>query len=438
MAWRRGALLLGAGLASEVVYLAGTISLPWWRYGGTLRSWSQILGEGWLPFGICLAGAAALMAAYLVGWRVIRVGGATRGAVWAFAILFAVTLYWLMPITSDLFSTLSQVHLFTDLGVNPLLVAPLDAQVDRLLLAYPAFYADYPTLYGPAWMLLSAPATLGRYDVAGGLFYLKGLTTVSYLGCAWLVERILRRVRPDSALLGLYLFAWNPLVLLMAAGDGHNDIVLMAGVMLSLWLLLGEHRMLAFGVLTVSVWIKYVSVIFLLLFALYTWQRLAGEGGQHAWSGLVRAGLVVAGVSALMLIPFCAVESWPAVELWAVGIVGRLVRPANWGAGGAELSTPILGAGLLLFAVVYGLLAWRLVRGGVRFRELADACFVVALLAFLLAAARSQPWHLIWPAALAGLSHRRWAWPVVAGLSAVMLWGQVWVEWGAPGVHILL
>jgi alpha-1,6-mannosyltransferase len=437
MAWRRGVLLLGAGLVSEAVYMTATVALPWWRYGGTLSSWSQILGDRWLPFGICLAGIAVLVAAYLLGWRAVRLGGATRRAVWVFAILFAATLFWLMPITSDLFSYLSQVHLLTDLGVNPLLVAPLDAQVDRLLLAYPAFYADYPTVYGPAWLLLSAPATLGRYDVAGGLIYLKGLVTLSYLGCAWLVERILRQVRPESALLGLYLFAWNPLVLLMSAGDGHNDMVMMAGVVLSLWLLLGEHRMLAFGVLTVSVWIKYVSVIFLALFALYTWRQVARERGQRAWSGLVPAGLVVAGVSALLLIPFYGLESWPAIESWAVGIAGRLMQPANWGVGGPELSTRVLGAGLFLFVVAYGLLAWWLVRGAVRFRGLADACFVVALLAFVLAAARSQPWHLIWPAALAGLSHRRWAWPVVAGLSAVMLWGQVWVEWGAPGIEIL-
>ena len=70
-------------------------------------------------------------------------------------------------------------------------------------------------------------------------------------------------------------------------------------------------------------------------------------------------------------------------------------------------------------------------------QQLLDASFTLSLLLFLLGAARSQPWHLIWPASLAGLSAKRWAWVSVAVLTAALLLSQVWVEWGTPSLETL-
>jgi hypothetical protein len=445
---RRSVWLFWAGLVSEVVYLVVTVRLPWWRYGGSLHSWSQLLGGGGWGVAACLAGIGVVMAAYIWGWCVVRRGGGGRWLIWGFAVLFAGTLFWLMPITSDLFTYLSHAHLVTDLQVNPLLVAPLGLPADPLLQAYPAFYAANPSVYGPAWTLITVPGTLGRYDVAEGIFYLKGLTTIAYLGCAWLLEQILRQTRPSSAVEGLYLFAWNPLVLLMAVGDGHNDMAMMVLVLLAFWLVLRKQWTMAFAVLTLSIWIKYVSVIFLPLFAIYAWKQVASlrsapslrsglttgladseasrECGQSRWRVLARGALVTVVVSALVLVPF---SNTGVVS----GMVGRLLRPANWRGGAINLSTWAFGVGLLVFAMAYIGLTWRFVRKTGSFQQLANASFLATLLAFVLGAARSQPWHLIWLVALAGLSDRRWVWAVSAGLSAALLAAQVWVEWGAPG-----
>jgi hypothetical protein len=347
--------------------------------------------------------------------------------IWSFAGLFGLTLFWLQPITSDLFSYLSRAHLFTDLGGNPMVDAPLDFR-DALVQAYPAAYATRPTVYGPAWLLMAAPATLGRYDVLTGLVYLKGLAVLAYLGCAWCLEQILRQLRPAGTLEGLYLFAWNPLVLLMAVGDGHNDIVMMALVLLSLWLLLREAWLPSCVALTLSVWIKYVSVIFIPLFALFAWQRLGRQRRQRLWSPLAWVGLA-ASVSVLLFLPFGGLGQ-------VTGLVERVLWPANWRVGAAYLSAWTLGIGIGLFALAYAVLVWRAVGGGCSFQQLGNACFSATVLAFFLGAARSQSWHLIWPAALAGVSDRRWAWPLVVGLSVIMLAVQLWAEWGGAGVRL--
>jgi hypothetical protein len=348
--------------------------------------------------------------------------------IWSFAGLFALTLFWLQPITSDLFSYLSRAHLSTDLGGNPLVDAPLDFD-DALVRAYPTFYATRPTVYGPAWLLISAPGTLGRHDVVTGLAFLKGVAVVAYLGCAWYLEQILRQLRPTAALEGLYLFAWNPLVLLMAVGDGHNDIVMMALVLLSLWLLLRERWLCSWGALTLSVWIKYVSVIFFPLFALYTWRRLGRERGHRRWSPMAWLGLMAVTLSFLLFVPFGGLDQ-------VSGLVERVLWPANWREGAANLPALALGIGLALFAIAYAVLIWRFMRGERSFQQLGNVCFSATVLAFLLGAARSQSWHLIWPAALAGVSERRWAWPLVVGLSVAMLAVQLWAEWAGAGVGL--
>lgn len=426
---RRGRALLVAGFVSAAIYLVLAGRLPWWRYGGTLQSWAQLLAEDKAACGICLGGIGILMAVYVWGLRCVRTGGVERRTIWAFSVIFATTLLWLMPITSDLFAYLSQAHMLTDLGANPLLQAPVEFR-DPLLLAYPTHYATRPSVYGPAWILLSSVGTMGPHDVATGLFYLKGLAVVAYLGGAWLVERILLEFRPGMALEGLYLFAWNPLVLLMAVGDGHNDVVMMALALLAIWLLVRERWVLALGVLALSVWIKYLSLALLPLFGIYAWRRL-GQGHRSALlRPVAHGGLAAALVSLAVVAPLGRLEG-------LLGIVERFLLPLNWRGGAAGMPGLFLGLGLFLFALAYLILVWRFGRGSGSFQQMVNASFVVLLLAFLLGAARSQPWHLLWPAALAGLSDYRWAQPVVVGLSGIMLAVQVGVEWAVPSALIL-
>lgn len=407
-----------------------SVRLPWWRHAETLLRWAELLGSDGATCAICLGGVGILMTLYVWGLRCARAGGADRRIVWIFAFLFALVLLWLLPITSDLFAYLSQAHMLTDLGANPMLQAPIDIP-DPFLRNYPTVYDMRPTAYGPAWVLLSAVGTMGAHDVPMGLLYLKGLAIVAYLASAWLVERILFELRPDLALEGLYLFAWNPLVLLMAVGDGHNDMVMMALALLAIWLLLRERWAPAFGALALSVWIKYVSLILLPLFAIYAWRCLGFERRQASLRPLARGWLAAAAVSLVLVAPLSPPEGLVAAAV-------RLLHPLNWRVGVGDLPASVLGVGLCLFCIAYVYLLVRFWRGSSSFQELVDAGFMALLLAFLLGAARSQPWHLLWPATLAGLSGNRRTQAVIVGLSGLMLAVQVGVEWAVPSFGLLM
>jgi hypothetical protein len=418
--------LVVAGSITEGIYLLAAWRLPWRALDGGSWSWVQVLGKGAGPLLACVASVLGLMAAYLWGWYLVRKDGGARRMVWGFSVVFAATLFWLLPITCDLSSYLTKAHLFTDLRANPLVEAPADFR-DRLLLAYPAAYAEQPSIYGPVWALLSGLGTLGSHDEVVGVFYLKALALSAYLGAVWLLERIVRQVRPGSAEEALYLFAWNPLVLFMAIGDGHNDIAMIAMVLLAAWLLLRERWVLAFGSLVLSAWIKYASLTLLPLFALYAWRQLEREPYRVRWRALARAALASISVTILVFAPFCDVGG-------VLRIGRRLLQPVNWQVGGENLASGAFGAGLLLFCGAYLVLLVWFIRGCGSFEPLGSAGFAALLLAFVLGFARSQPWHLIWPASLAGLADRRWAWPAVVGLSGILLVVQFWVEWGMPGV----
>ena len=423
---RPGRVVLLAGVASAAGYLLMAGRLSWLRYGGAPQSWSELLGTDGATCAICLGGVGLLMALYLWGLRYVRTGKVARRTIWSFAVVFASVLLWLLPITSDLFSYLSHAYMFTDLRASPLLHAPLDF-ADPLILTYSTVYAVRPMVYGPVWLFLSAIGTAGPYDVPFGLLYLKGLAAAAYLGSAWLIERILLQYRPKAALEGLYLFAWSPFVLLMAVGDGHNDMVMMALALLAIWLLLRRQWIMALSILALSGWIKYVSLALFPLFGIYMWQHL-GRRWQRAFLGPLVHGIVAA-----MLVSLAALAALGWVD-GLLGLAERLMHPLNWRGGGVHLPSLVLAIGMSLLLLIYVLLLIQASRGSGSFQRLVNFGFLAFLFTFFLGAARSQPWHLLWPASLVGLSDYRWAVPLCIALSGIMLAIQVGVEWAIPGL----
>ncbi|MEW5961564.1 MAG: hypothetical protein AB1801_27925, partial [Chloroflexota bacterium] len=111
-------------------------------------------------------------------------------------------------------------------GLNPLSTAPEQLPADPWL-GLTGEWVNAPSPYGPVWEWLSLGAYyLSRGDFLTQLLLLKILAALAYLGCVWLVYRILRQLRPAWAVAGTIAVAWNPLVLLESVQNGHNDILM--------------------------------------------------------------------------------------------------------------------------------------------------------------------------------------------------------------------
>ena len=80
-------------------------------------------------------------------------------------------------------------------------------------------------------------------------------------------------------LVGSAAFAWNPLILLESAGNGHNDILMVFFLLLAVYFAASDRPWLVIPALVLSISTKFVPVLVFPFFLLYlirreeTWRR---------------------------------------------------------------------------------------------------------------------------------------------------------------------
>ena len=412
-------ILLGASL--EAVYLVGFVRpyglLAW------LPSPAQDLGS--------LSEASAPSAvAYLGSVAVLVVGGIlayreacrlpSRLAVpiaLGFAGLFAATLVWIYPIDAlDVFDYAMHGRMLALLGANPYIALPAWFPDDPFLPS--VGWKTYPSVYGPLWTYVEgAVAWLSGDNLLMAVLLFKGIAAASSLACAWSAYRIACRWTSRPAAGASVLVGWNPLVVLMA-GSGHNDLLMMALFLGGVWLLAEDRGAAGLWLAGVSSLIKAATVPLVLLVVIGQIIHLRRTRGSVV-RGVVLplTGLVV--VAAALYAPFWAGPDTLG-PLMLAGLFSQsplaLVR---------ELGTPDLGEptatemaarlGDALVVVIVAVAAWRMYRQQRLSAEaLADASFWIVFLAL----GWWQPWYVAWFACLAAVDERPW----VRGLSWIAGW----------------
>jgi hypothetical protein len=178
-------------------------------------------------------------------------------------------------------------------GGNPFIQPPRDFPQDPYLYLSP--WQAEPSVYGPIWQLISlVPTRLAGDDLLFAVEAFKVVAIIGSLATAVLIYLTLRALAPERAIAGTLFFAWNPLVLFEIAGNGHNDSILTAFMMLGvLWLMLGP-RWAALPGLAAAVLTKVPAVLLgpLMLAGVLKSDRLA-HGLRQALVGLA-ASLAVA------------------------------------------------------------------------------------------------------------------------------------------------
>lgn len=267
------------------------------------------------------------------------------------------------------------------------------------------------TPYGPTWTLISAViAALGNHSVLQTVLAFKVLAAMFNLaGCA-LVFLLGRYLTKGNGIGPLVLYAWNPLILIEAAGNGHCDIVMITLALLGLLLATRSRLLVGLAVLTLSVLVKGLTgplMVFIVVWLLArekSWRRRATLAGQM--------GAVTILVVAILCLPFS--ETVQKLEQFSPGwmrfprnnpfhvvlrgwVAGKLVGRYGLGEAHAVAGTWVLWGAHLGFAALAVLLLKRSVTTKASWPRMLELWGVLSLVYILAVFCYLFPWYLISP-----------------------------------------
>jgi len=325
-----------------------------------------------------------------------------------FAVLFNVALLPMYPVdAADIYDNIIRGRMSAHYGLNPMASVPNDIPGDPFYrFAAPTWY-DTSSAYGPAWEMLAALGSrIAGDDYTANVIVFKLIPVVGYALTAVLIGLTLQIVAPKRALTGFYLFAWNPVVVFMTAGIGHNDAVMTACMLLSLYFLVRRWYVASTLAMILGALVKFIPALLVPVIAIIAFRQLQGRARiRYLALSAVIGGLVIV----LFYSPY-----WHGIDTLGInrraslytGSVATLVRqtlgPVFDGQTGEAYQTPntnnvIKWAILGISALFYLEMLDRV------YRALLDRDPVYPLYYLLFAAIWFQPWYAIWVVALASL-----------------------------------
>jgi len=270
----------------------------------TASAQRQIANGSALDLAVLLyySAAGTLLACYAA---VIYTVGALSQRAWVLIIgvPLIVQIGWLLtlPVLAiDAYSYLvDAAHAYA--GLSPYQHAVREAagsELGRVLTSYGWRPVHGVTPYGPVWLDLISIVGPFVSNVEAAVRLVKLIAFAATALTAWLVFRM----TPESARVRAFtMFWWNPAVIIEAAGEGHNDAIMVLAVVLSLWCLRRTAVVAAAVALTAAVLTKWIPALFGVSYLIYAWRN-----GLLTWRTVIAAGsaIVALGVAAY----------WP---LWA-------------------------------------------------------------------------------------------------------------------------
>lgn len=162
----------------------------------------------------------------------------------------------------DLFNYMTTAKVAYTYKENPYVVMPIEIPNDTNLAFTRA--ANKPALYGPVWILLTwVPHTLGMGSLWQTIIAFKLINALWYFGFCYILWRGTNNMK------NVIFFALNPLILIETLVSGHNDIVMMMLVCLSILLWRKKelyYRFLGLVFVSLSILIKGATIVLVPLF----------------------------------------------------------------------------------------------------------------------------------------------------------------------------
>jgi len=484
-------LLVVAGATTLAVYAVDfLLPFPLLRYYNYKRVvFGHIAGRS---VGGALGASLAVLTLFLLYYLAYRFcRGQNDRRLWAAvligALLFALVNFFVHVFTTtDIYDYVAGGRITGIHGGNPYLQPPNHYPDDPFM--DQAAWRDVPSLYGPLWQILSGLVGIaaGNWMWTNVLAY-KGIALMSYLMSTVTIAAILNRTAPERALSGTLLFAWNPLILMEGVANAHNDTLMIALLLGSLWVLAQTRRTtapmkdhawelvfngLALFLLGLAVLVKVVPILLLPLFLMLL---LFKERGWHRKLGL---GLLLLAPVALAAFQFYrGFWEWPEiasafarrVEMFRMSLASMTMEVLLQHVGQEKAQVIASRPFLVLFALSYLLIlaraayalytashpgkgtslparrglpeaARRLLLGRREAKRrpwdvLIGACLSTLTLYLLLGSSWFWPWYLMWPISLLALSgDERMVVPLAiagcVGQLSHIAWNFVWYWMG--------
>jgi hypothetical protein len=344
-------------------------------------------------------------------------------------------------------------HISAIYNLNPYIYPPNYFPGNPLLDWIHPIWHDQPSVYGPLWTVIGwvmarvvAPLDgvtqtmpdgqvmqTGLMDqVFAYKLLMNGVQVINLVLVWWLLGRVMAG-KPRARLAAFVVFAWNPLMLFDAAGNAHNDALMVTLLLLAVVPLVWRkgstpsNAAWLLGTLCVglSALIKYTTGLVGLFYIVPWARRLAGWRARVVWVG--GSAALVAAISYVLFLPWLDLPR--ALEPIMVAAGGKSWMYSNWAPDLLALTisdqwldpnglTPDVTQALVRFwakAITRGMfviyLGWELVRlwriAGDASRSLVEPILEASVRAFvvliLLVLTWVLEWYWMWPLASATL-----------------------------------
>lgn len=197
---------------------------------------------------------------YFIFIKKAKNGKLAKNQIWFLIILMSIILLFSYNAFSyDLFNYMFDAKIVTTYNKNPYEFKALDFPEDPMLGFMHWTHRTYP--YGPTWLFLTVPLSyLGSKYLLLTFYLFKGLSVISFLGTAFFIGKIIGRINPKNEILGLVIFALNPLIIIESLISAHNDITMIFLTMTSIYLLLINKNIRSLILFSISIGVKYANI----------------------------------------------------------------------------------------------------------------------------------------------------------------------------------
>lgn len=159
--------------------------------------------------------------------------------IWS-GVLIVSVIYLLTPaiMTTDVYSYSSYGRLLAIYHANPYFVPPTAFPHDVVYQWLQPEWRKVVSIYGPIWTVLGALlALVGGSSQLGLILVFRCFALLCHIANIVLIIATLRIMKrsPRLVLLGAFLYAWNPLVLMETVFNGHNDIFMVTFLLLGFY-----------------------------------------------------------------------------------------------------------------------------------------------------------------------------------------------------------